>query len=47
LPAARSVELEARLALIIVIGGSKLLPENDRPNWPTDDSRCDWHEPLA
>jgi hypothetical protein len=39
--------MEARLALIIVIGGGRLLPENDTPNWRTDDSRCDWREPLA
>jgi hypothetical protein len=47
LSTARSLEMEARLALIIVIDGGKLLPEDDTPNRPTDDSRCDWHEPLA
>jgi hypothetical protein len=39
--------MEARFALIIGIDRCKLLPEDDTPNRPTGDSRCDWHEPLA
>jgi hypothetical protein len=46
-PAARSLELDARRALIIVTSGRHLLTERHTPNRPAASSRCDSHEQLG